>query len=56
MEDRNMQSFCADSGQTAVCVTKDKQCVRFLFHHKFVAFCDDIADCFPKVSAYSIKV
>ena len=56
MEDRDMQSLCANHGKAGIGVAQNQHCVRPDLHHQLVGFLNDIPNRSPKVIAYGIQI
>ncbi len=56
VEDRDMQAFCPDHGETAVGVTEHQDGIRLDLGHKLVGTCDDISHGLAEVVTDSVQV
>ena len=56
MEDRNVQTLCADDTQAAVGVTQDQHSVRLDSDHQLVALRDDIAHGLTQVCTHGVHI
>ena len=56
VEDRNMQAFRADHGETAVGVTEHEDGIRFELSHQLVGTRDDVAHGFAEVGADGVQI
>ena len=56
VEDRNVQTLCADDTQTAVGITKHRHGVGLNFHHQFIGFGDDISHRLTQILADNVHI